>query len=321
MKIKIAVMGCAAIAERSVIPAILELSECFELIGVASREEAKAKDFASKFNCEAIVGYDTLLQRDDIDAIYMPLPTGLHKEWIIKCLQAGKHVYAEKSIAMSYQESCDFVEEAKKNNLTLMEGYMFLYHSQHQQVLKMIQQGEIGEIRHFSASFGFPPFPPGNFRYDLTVGGGALMDSAGYVVRATSLILQQELKVKASCIHFDEKQSSLYGSAFLVSDQNIPATISYGFDNFYQCKYEIWGSKGKLIASKAFTPKAKESPIIILEKETGARQIVCDSDNHFKNAMQTFAQSIQTGETAKHYSEILTQSFLLESLLQKSKEC
>jgi NDP-hexose-3-ketoreductase len=73
-KINIGVMGCANIATRSVIPAILESGQ-FNLVGIASRTEEKAAPFAEQFHCESIIGYDSLVKRDDIEAVYMPLPT------------------------------------------------------------------------------------------------------------------------------------------------------------------------------------------------------------------------------------------------------
>ena len=116
-KIRIGVMGCAAIAKKSVIPAILALPEQFELVAIASRTSEKAEEFAALFGCEAVTGYDYLLQLD-IDAVYIPLPTGLHEEWINKALLAGKHVYAEKSIASSFDSAKSMVENAKKNTAT-----------------------------------------------------------------------------------------------------------------------------------------------------------------------------------------------------------
>lgn len=317
-KIRIGVMGCASIAERSMIPAIKSLSDKFQLIAVASRNVEKAQTLAAKFNCEGICGYDALLDRKDIDAVYIPLPTGLHYEWVMKSLNADKHVYVEKSSSLSYSDSKAFVDVARSRQLVLMEGYMFLYHSQQKKILELIDSGIIGEIRHFSASFGFPPLSLTNFRYDKQVGGGAIMDCAGYVVRATSLILRQRLNVQAASIHYDKAGVSLYGSAFLVGDENIPACVSFGFDNFYQCKYEVWGSKGKLIASKAFTPKEKESPILLLETSEGLKQIVCDADNHFKKSMAEFADSISMEHYELHYREILEQSFLLDEILKYS---
>lgn len=314
-KIRIGVMGCASIAGRSMIPAIKKLSEQYVLVGIASRDPKKAELWGHRFDCEAIYGYDALIAREDIDAIYMPLPTGLHAEWIMKSLKAGKHVYAEKSIALSYADSELFVNTAKDAGLVLMEGYMFLYHSQQQRILELIDSGAIGEIRHFCASFGFPPLDADNFRYDKNIGGGAIMDCAGYVIRAASLLLRQRLTVQAASVKLDDNGTSNYGTAFLVAQDNTPVSVSFGFDNFYQCRYDIWGSKGKLSALKAFTPKEKESPIIQLETSTGVKQIVCDADNHFEKAMIEFRNSILLNNSMKHYFEILEQSRLLDELI------
>ena len=109
-------MGCANIAQRLMIPAIKQMPSQWELVAVASRTYKKAEDYSNQFGCEAVIGYDKLLQRDDIDAIYIPLPTGLHKEWISKSLLAGKHVYAEKSIAMTSADAQNMVQIAKEKN-------------------------------------------------------------------------------------------------------------------------------------------------------------------------------------------------------------
>nr|NQU89175.1 Gfo/Idh/MocA family oxidoreductase [Bacteroidota bacterium] len=247
-KLNIAVMGCAAIAQRSMIPAIKAVPE-FNLVAVASRTMGKAEKFAAQFACEAVTGYENLLNRDDIDAIYMPLPTGLHHEWIMKSLEAGKHVLAEKSIAYDYLSAKEMVVLAQSKNLVLMEDFMFQYHSQHNFVFELIKNGEIGDIRIFRASFGFPPMPDDNFRYDDKVGGGALLDAAGYTVRAAHFILGDEFKVKAANLFTDpDKGTNIYGGAFLDNGKGVSAQLGFGMDHYYQCNYEIWGSKGKIIA-------------------------------------------------------------------------
>ncbi|MBC7603407.1 MAG: Gfo/Idh/MocA family oxidoreductase, partial [Ramlibacter sp.] len=81
-KIRIGIVGCAKIARRSMAPAIRQLGDDFELVAVASRDAAKAATFAAEFGCEAVTGYDALVERPDVDALYVPLPTGLHPEWV-----------------------------------------------------------------------------------------------------------------------------------------------------------------------------------------------------------------------------------------------
>lgn len=318
-KVKIGVMGCAAIAYRSVIPAILALKDQFELVAVASRTKEKAQQYAKQFNCDGIVGYDKLLERTDVDAIYMPLPTGLHQEWVLKCLQAGKHVYAEKSIAMNFTEAEAMVSLARRKNLVLIEGYMFRYHAQHQKVFELLNSGIIGDIRHFSASFGFPPLSHENFRYDPIIGGGALLDCAGYTVSASSFILQQIPIVRAASVFYDERGTSIYGSAFLETENQIGIALAFGFDNYYQCSYSIWGSKGKIFLKKAFTPKADEITTVQLELPGDTICFTIAPDNHFVHIFEKFHQFISGTGRDKCFSSILEQSKTLTEIERISR--
>ena len=315
-------MGCAAIADRSVIPAILSLPQCFKLVAVASRNVDKAREFADRFGCEAVIGYDTLLNRQDIQAIYMPLPTGLHKKWINEALSKGKHVYAEKSIAMNYADASQMVEKAENFDIALMEGFMFQYHSQHQVVFEILNSGEIGEVRHFASKFGFPPLETGNFRYDNDIGGGALLDAAGYVVRSAHFILGDSFKVESATMKLDANTgASLWGTAFMCDGSGVGASLSFGFDNFYQCSYEIWGSEGKLTADRAFTPRFDFKPKIIVETKKGSRIIEAAADNQFVKAMKEFYGIISgKSEKQKHFGEILLQSKSLDRIMKYSLE-
>lgn len=320
----IGVLGCADIANRSVLPAILNLPQFFKLRGVASRDKQKSKEFASRFNCKSYDSYEELLKDESIDAIYLPLPTGLHFEWISKALNAGKHIYSEKSFAINLDQTRNLIELAKKHKLTLFEGYMFQYHSQHAQIQKIIADGTIGEIRHFSSKFGFPPLHSTNFRYDPKLGGGALLDAAGYTIKATTLILGNEMKVKAATLKFNpsnsENEVNIYGSAFMSNDKGIGASLAFGFDNYYQCNYEIWGTKGKIIVEKAFTPKFDQNPSMLLEINNNIERIELNADNHFEKALVEFYMAIHSeSKRMQHYSQIHNQSEAQDKILAYSK--
>jgi len=317
-KLKIGVLGCASIAKRSVIPAIKQVSN-FELIAIASRTTTKANEFAQEFACEAITGYQNLLNRHDIDAIYMPLPTGLHEEWVIKALKAGKHILIEKSLAMNYESAKKMVDLAQQKGLLIMENFMFLYHKQHQFVKNLIKKGAIGEVRCFRSSFGFPPLNNDNFRYNKNLGGGALLDAAAYTVRAAQLFLGNDISVKAANLNNNNTEVDLFGGAYLKAANGMFAEVAFGFDNFYQCNYEIWGSKGKITAQRAFTPKANFKPVITLEQQLETINYEVDAENHFINILKEFKQCIDKKEVKKKYEEILNQSRLLQELKDKSE--
>jgi NDP-hexose-3-ketoreductase len=320
--IRIGVLGCANIAWKSVIPAIKSLDTRFELKYIASRSHEKAEKFSKEFHCLPILGYDSMIEATDLDALYIPLPTGLHKEWINKALRSGKHVYAEKSIAQSFQDAREFVNNARTRELGLMEGFMFLYHTQHKKVFSLLNDGVIGEPRHFFSSFGFPPLPQNNFRYSEALGGGAILDAAAYTIRAAHFIMGPDLEVKAATM-FDDiaKGTNIYGSAFLSDSHGLGASVAFGFDNFYQCCYKIWGAKGKIIAKRAFTPPDNLSPAIIVENSSGIITVLSEPDNHFVHAFEEFHRVIENSQLReKHYEDILLQSRSLDLVRIHSKK-
>lgn len=314
--INIGVLGCASIAERSIIPAILNLPHHFKLVAVASRTLEKSDKFSKKFNCESVDSYNKLIQRTDIDALYIPLPTGLHDEWVNKAIKSGKNVYVEKSIALNFSLAKNMVHNSRKYNVALMEGFMFQYHNQHNHLKELLNKGIIGDIRHFSSSFGFPPLEQDNFRYDEKLSGGALMDVCGYPLRATFFVLGDELKVTGASLFRDKNTgSSLYGSAYLSGEDGIGSSISFGFDNYYQCNYILWGSKGKITVERAFTPKPDEIPTFKLETKEGIKIIESEKDNHFEKSLIEFHNIIINKEKReKHYKEILQQSESLQKI-------
>jgi dTDP-3,4-didehydro-2,6-dideoxy-alpha-D-glucose 3-reductase len=298
------------------IPALLQLKDRFELVAVASRDATKAESFAKEFGCQAVTGYAALIAREDVDALYVPLPTGLHLKWVGRAIAAGKHVYVEKSFASALVESETLIDAARDAGVAAMEGYMFLYHRQQATVGEWLRDGAIGELRHFHGSFGFPPLPEDDFRYDDTVGGGALMDAAGYPLRAAYLFLGRDLQVRAASVWGPRECGTIiWGSAYLTSQAGVGASIAFGFDNFYQCRYELWGSRGKIAAERAYTPGPSFSPRLVLETVDGSRELLVEPDDHFVAALNEFARIIDEPERREeHYKQIVAQSQSLQTI-------
>lgn len=310
------VMGCANIARRSVIPAILSVTGN-RLIAVASRSEANAGTVAATFNCVPVVGYDELLEREDIDAVYIPLPTGLHYEWVIKALEADKHVLVEKSAAVTLGEAKAMVAKAREKGLALVENFQFLHHAQHRYVKDLLTSGEIGELRCFRSTFGFPPFAQtNNIRYQAELGGGALLDAGAYVLRATSFLCGPGFQVSAA--HLQNHASygvDWYGGAFLTNKEGgLFSEVAFGFDNYYQCNYEIWGSMGRIISTRAFTAKPDFSPTILLEKEGKTQEIALPPDDHFVNMIRHFKQIVERRSFETEWAQLLEQATLVSEV-------
>lgn len=131
----------------------------YEIAVVGSRDLDKAREVARLFGGEPVCGYDAIVARDDVDVAYVPLPTGLHAEWVAKLIQANKHVMVEKTLATTYEESLHLVELARERHVLVMEHFQFLHHRQTAFVRKTLQEGTMGSIRLLRSTFGFPPGP------------------------------------------------------------------------------------------------------------------------------------------------------------------
>jgi predicted dehydrogenase len=294
-KLRVGILGCANIAIRSLAPAF-QNHPYYELIAFAGRNIIKTKETSKKFNCEAIISYQLLIERNDIDLVYIPLPNSLHYEWVIKSLRANKHVVCEKSLGCNYREVESMVSESRKNNKLLIENFQFRFHSQHRFVKQMIKNGDIGEIRSFRSSFGFPPFLDAqNIRYNSELGGGALLDAGAYTIKATQFMMGDGFVVRAANLNISkEKNVDIYGGIYMQNKLGEFAELSFGFDNYYQCNYEIWGSKGKIIANRAFTAAPGFEPTIILEKQDCIESIKLPQDDHFSNLLTYIVKVIES---------------------------
>ncbi len=314
-KIKIGILGCANIAERMVIPAILK-SSYFELEFVSSRTEEKAKRFAEFFNVKYVAGYDSLLEQD-IDAVYIPLPTGMHYEWIIKALNSGLHVLSEKSIATNLNDVDGIITLAEKNGLIVHENFMFVHHSQNDFVKSKMK--EIGSIRQFRSSFGFPKFKDNtNFRYNKSLGGGSLLDVGAYTLKGTQLFIDEKQKVLSSTLNNLDTEVDFLGTITLQSESNVISQLSFGFDNFYQNNIEIWGTKGKITMNRAYTAGPGFMPSVLVESQGIKTEYTLPSDNHFIKSIEHFAQAITNSDNSEH-RKIINQARLINQVFNNAK--
>ena len=318
-KLRIGVMGCADIAWRAMIPAMMECEDVF-LVAIASRTEEKARKFADRFKCNAFVSYEKLLDRDDIDAVYMPLPTGLHEEWVLKTLEAGKHILVEKSFAENIRSARAMVDLARGKKLLVLENFLFPHHLQHAWVNDLISRGDLGGIHLLRCTFGFPPLPRDNFRYDRKLGGGALLDAGAYVVKASQLFLGSDLKVLGAKLKYDDDLGvDIYGDAMFKNNMGQIAQVSFGFNYFYQCNYEFLGTKGKLVVERAFTPPPGFRPTVHLEYQDRKQEFTLAEDNYYANMCRFFARTVITqNDFQTHWDALISQAKLLDAIRKES---
>ena len=180
----------------------------------------------------------------------------------------------------------------------------------------MLHNGDIGELRCMRSSFGFPPFKnKDNIRYQKKLGGGALLDAGAYPIKISQMFMGNDISIQASSLMLDKKIGvDIWGGAF-IKQKNGPvfSEIAFGFDNFYQCNVELWGSKGKISTNRIFTSPPEYKPQILLENNKGSKIIEIEASNHFLNMLLYFYDNIFTQELReKEYVENINQARLIE---------
>jgi len=320
--LKFGIIGCSRIARKSVIPAILK-SEFAELEIIGSRTVEKSKEFSSEFNCKKNGTYDDVIFDDSINAVYISTPIGTHAELAMKAASAGKHVYCEKSSTDSFTSAKEMVECSKNNNVRIMEGFMFRFHPQHQKVQELINNKKIGNIDSFNGSFGFPSFPEGDIRYNKELGGGFLNDSGCYPICASRMIFDQEPLSVFYHNSIDSKTGvDVKGTSILTYKNNKTANITYANGNYYQAKYEVWGSEGVISLDRAYSVPSDFVTKINLQYnientwEGRKNEIIkVEPTDHFLKMIDMFCMEINgNGKLSLNFEkELLNQAKVMEA--------
>ena len=280
----------------------------------------KALNFMNNFGGKLYESYHDAIEDKQVSSIYIPLPPQLHYKYAMQSLSNGKHVLLEKPATLSYKEISSLVDLAKTNNLALHENYMFIFHSQLAIIKEYIESGYIGNIRLYRISFGFPFRGKRDFRYNKSLGGGALFDVGGYTIKLATLLLGKSTIIDSAISNFaDEFDVDLYGHGVLTNNENQVAHISFGMDNDYKCELEVWGSTGTLYTNRIFTAPINYNPIIKITKNGNIEETKLDSDDTFFKSLTHFKNCIVDKKIREcNYDEILFQSKLIEDFKIKA---
>lgn len=315
---RIGILGAADIAKRRFLPA-LKKSEIFQFAGVAVSDVSrvkKAEELTSIYGGKIYIGYEELLRKSEIDAVYIPQPPAFHNKWARLAISYGKHVLLEKPATTNLQDAEALIAYAEEKNIALLENYGFCYHRQAVLVKSIIEREELGKLRLVRAAFGFPYRDCNDFRYHAALGGGALLDCGGYTVKAVQLLLGNRLKVMASQLNYEDIHDvDLFGSVMLCNEKGLTAQVSFGMDNSYRCELEIWGSEGYLSAPRFFTPPADFEAEIFIKKGMEEQTIKVEADDQFLCTIQKFSDCIKNSEIAREArEEILCQMKLIQAI-------
>jgi len=339
--IKIGIICPSEIAFRRFLPALQKANDEIQFAGIAiaspeewfgdiskvpessireqqEREHSKAQDFINNYGEKIYGSYQAICETPEIDALYTPLPPALHYKWAKLALQHGKHVFVEKPSTTCLADTEELVRIASENGLALHENYMFIFHDQLKVLDKVVKDGEIGQVRLYRISFGFPMRAKNDFRYNKSLGGGALLDAGGYCMKYASYLLGDSARLTtARANYINDFEVDMYGSATMVNDAGQIAQISFGMDNDYKCEIEIWGSQGTIVSNRILTAPAGFIPTYTIKKNQDYETRELPADDAFYKSILRFTHCVKNEIIRKeNYQLLLKQESLVEQFKQ-----
>lgn len=291
LQLKWGVLGYAGIARNHVIPAMVEADNAVPY-AIASRSVEKLDDAVTQFGFRrAYQDYEALLADSKVQAVYVPLPNALHKEWALKAMRAGKHVLCEKPLAQTPEDCQEMIDAARACGVVLMEAFMYRLTPRVQKLRELIDAGAIGELRAIYSSHRFCLTDHKNVRVNATLGGGSLWDVGCYPVNLIGLLTGCEpLEIRALREEFQGVDASL--SAVMRYPGGVMCTLSCGFDSQCAMVTEINGTQGSLVLTDTFDES--DAPIRLI-RDGREDQIAIAACHRYTLEIEDFGKAVLTG--------------------------
>jgi len=314
-KLKWGILGAARVNER-LLPAIIEAPNS-QLVAIASRRAGGAKAVLEKyapqgFNVGAVQCYDNLeafIHDENVEAIYCPMANNEHAEWALKAINAGKHVLIEKPMALTVADVEAIEAASNKNNVKVMEGFMYRFHPQHARVREIVESGLIGDVLSARASYSFLMRPARMYRIANGVkqGGGAMWDIGPYAIHTLRWCMGlsnnakngepiEPLSVIAHA-KFNDAGADIVNSGVLDFGPDNEGRARFGhfdisFERSRKSEYEIIGTKGWVKCHAAWVFQ-NDVPVISWGLEDGkyAEERFTPS-NHFNLEIEHFSDCV-----------------------------
>jgi predicted dehydrogenase len=290
------ILGVARIGMRAVIPAMLAASNA-RVVALASRDQARAEAAVTELpGARAYGSYEALLEDPEIEAVYIPLPNGLHAEWVTRAAAAGKHVLCEKTLGMTPDETRAMVGACERAGVLLMEAFMYRHHPQIEWALAQVAAGRVGEVQLVRAGFGFNiAGRPDDIRLVAALGGGSLLDVGCYALNfARAVYGRGPVSAAAQVVVPAGSEVERSVAAALDFGQGQLALIDGDFVAPRHHFAEVVGDKGRLLIPRPFTPGTSETTVQIeLGDETTERGF--EGVDQYQLEVERFGEAIRAG--------------------------
>ncbi|MDE3190856.1 MAG: Gfo/Idh/MocA family oxidoreductase [Acidobacteriota bacterium] len=287
-------------------------SEKVDLVGVASRDQARADAYAREWEIPRAYGsYAALLADPDIEAVYISLPNTLHVEWSIKALEAGKHVLCEKPFSRIPAEVEAAFDVAEREGRLLMEAFMYRHNPQTKTLVDLVSSGAIGELRLVRSTFSYSLYDEANIRLRTDVDGGALMDVGCYCVSASRLLAGEPTTVHAEA-RIGPSGTDWVCAGVMRFPGDVLATFDCGTALPNRDELEAIGSEGSIFLDD---PWHCLRPAIEVRREDGVERIELPYADSYRLEMENLGDAIRgEAELLLGRDDALAQARVIEAL-------
>jgi predicted dehydrogenase len=273
---------------RKVIPGA-HASERIELIAVASRDQGRAEVYAKQWEIERAYGsYEALLEDSDVDAVYLPLPNTMHREWSIRSLEAGKHVICEKPFSKRAKDVEAAFDAAERTGRLLTEAFMYRHNPQTGRLLELVQEGAIGELRVVRSAFSYSLYDADNIRLRTDVDGGSLMDVGCYCVSGSRLLAGEPESVSGSA-YIGPTGTDWVFTGSMKFPGDVLAMFDCGTCLPERDELEAIGTEGSLFLDD---PWHCYEPVIELRRDGGTETIELEPVDSYRLELENLADAI-----------------------------
>lgn len=298
------VLGCSGIGKSRTLPGLLACENA-ELYAIAGRNEEKLRAYAEPFAPKKLyTDYQALLDDENVDAVYLPLPNGIHMEWVKKAAAAGKHILCEKPMALTEEQVREMFAAAKEHGVLLEEAYAYRHAQLVQKVKEIVDSGAIGRIRYLESKHSTFDTDRSGIRYQKGNGGGTVYDVTCYNVSLASYLFGKDPEDMSVYCGFDKETGVDVSDAVLLRyEEGVTAMLYAGLDAYRRGCYSILGETGRIDVDHKFN----SSGVCHIRVSTGARpqgaEYVDETtteytiwvDDNYKKEIELFSDAVLNG--------------------------
>lgn len=286
-------LGTARINRRIIPP--LRASARNRLDAVASRTARRAEAYAAEWGIPRALGsYEALLADPAIDAVYIALPNGMHAEWTIRAVEAGKHVLCEKPLAVTVAEVDAIAEAARRCNRVVTEAFMYRHHPQSDLVVRLVREGAIGDLRLIRGSFRFTHTRPEDARWLIEMGGGSVWDVGCYPVSFARMVTGTEPVEAIGEQVLGPTGVDIAFAGVLRFPGGVVLQMDCSFSAPFHTSVEISGTRGAIFLETPFKPGIGTS-FRIQDAEGEVRTMTAPDQELYSGEIEDLASAVLDG--------------------------